>query len=121
MRDATFIEALTDHIEAIQERDIDRFAATIAKDDVCFVGGDGSTIEGRENGIEAHRGWFAADDDWTFDPEVLWTREGADMALALTRVAYRERATARQFMLLFAFVREDGGWKFLYDQNTPIV
>jgi len=120
VHDETFIEALTDHIEAIQERDIDRFAATIANDDVRFVGGDGSTIEGRENGIEAHRGWFASD-DWTFDPEVLWTREGNDIALALTRVSYRERDAAKKFMLLFAFVREDGGWKFLYDQNTPIV
>lgn len=120
MQNATFIEALNEHIEAIRERDIDRFAATIANDDVRFVGGDGSTIEGRENGIEAHRGWFASD-DWTFDPEVLWTREGRDLALALARVSYRERGDSKQFMLLLAFVREDGGWKFLYDQNTPIV
>ena len=119
MQNATFIEALTDHIEAIQERDIDRFAATLARDGVRFVGGDGSTIEGRENAVEAHRGWFASD-DWTFDPEVLWTHEGSDVALALTRVAYREGETAKTFMLLFAFAREDGTWKFLYDQNTPV-
>lgn len=119
MEQPSFIEALTEHIDAIQERDIDRFAATLAQNDVQFIGGDGSIIDGRENAIEAHRGWFM-NDDWTFNPEVLWTREEGDLALALTRVDYREKDAQKQFMLLFAFVREPEGWKLLLDQNTPI-
>ena len=116
----TFIEALTEHIDAIQERDIDRFAATLARDDVRFVGGNGRVIDGRENAIEAHRAWFMSS-DWTFEPEVVWTREEGDLALALTRVDYREKDERKQFMLLFAFVREPEGWKLLLDQNTPIL
>lgn len=119
MEQQSFIEALTEHIDAINERDVDRFAGTLARDDVRFVGGDGSVIVGRENAIEAHRGWFSSD-DWTFEPQVLWTREEGDLALALTRVDYREKDVQRQFMLLFAFVREPDGWKLLLDQNTPI-
>jgi ketosteroid isomerase-like protein len=114
------LEALDDHLEAISTRDIDRFAATLASDDVRFVGGNGSIIEGRENVVSAHRDWFM-DDAWTFQPEILWTREEQDTGWALTRVRYREREAEKQFLLLFLFVAEDGVWKVVYDQNTPIL
>ena len=115
----TFLEALTDHLDAIDQRDIDRFAATVANDDVRFVGADGDVIEGRENVIAAHRGWFASE-GWTFAPEIVWTREQNETGLALTRVEYAENDSKRTFLLLLVFVRENDTWKILYDQNTPI-
>lgn len=115
----TLLEALEEHLDAITTRDIDRFAATLAQDDVRFVGGDGRIIDGAENVVAAHRDWFM-DDAWTFSPEILWTREEAGAAWALTRVTYREAAAQRQFMLLFLFVQENGEWRLVYDQNTPI-
>lgn len=114
----SFLEALEEHIDAIRMRDIDRFAATLA-DDVRLVGGEGGVIEGRENAVAAHRDWFM-DDRWTFEPEILWTREEAGAAWALTRVTYREAENTKLFMLLFLFVEEDGEWRLVYDQNTPI-
>jgi ketosteroid isomerase-like protein len=119
MRTVTFIEALEEHIDAIRERDIDRFAATLASNDVRLVGGDGSILEGRENAVAAHRDWFM-DDRWTFDPEIVWTREEAGAAWALTRVEYREDDASKHFLLLFLFVQENGEWRLVYDQNTPI-
>jgi uncharacterized protein (TIGR02246 family) len=113
------LEALEEHLEAITERDIDRFAATLAADDVHFAGGDGRIVEGRENIVAAHRDWFM-DDTWRFEPEILWTREESGAAWALTRVQYSENGTERQFLLLFLFVNEDGSWRLVYDQNTPI-
>lgn len=113
------LEALDDHLQAIDERDIDAFAATLASDDVRFVGGDGRIIEGRENVVAAHRDWFM-NDGWRFDPEILWTREEAGAGWALTRVQYTENEQSREFLLLFLFVNEDGAWRLVYDQNTPI-
>lgn len=115
----TLLEALEEHVEAIKMRDIDRFAATLAADDVRFVGGDGRIIEGPENVVAAHRDWFM-DEGWTFDPELLWTREEASAAWALMRVTYREAQGSKQFLLLFLFVQESGAWRLLYDQNTPV-
>jgi uncharacterized protein (TIGR02246 family) len=115
----SILEALEEHFEAVSERDIDRFAATLAADDVRFVGGNGSIIDGRENVIAAHRDWFM-NDGWRFEPEILWTREEDGAAWALTRVEYRENGAERQFLLLFLFVLEDGAWRVVYDQNTPI-
>jgi SnoaL-like protein len=119
MTTATLLEALEEHIDAIKMRDIDRFAATLASEDVRFVGGDGRIIEGRENVVAAHRDWFM-DDRWTFDPEILWTREEASAAWTLLRVTYREAQNSKQFLLFFLFVQESGAWRLLYDQNTPI-
>jgi ketosteroid isomerase-like protein len=115
----SFLEALEEHLEAIRLRDIDRFASTLAHEDVRFVGGDGRIIEGREKAVAAHRDWFM-DDGWTFEPEMLWTREERETAWALTRVTYRERQSERRFLLLFLFVQEQGEWRLVYDQNTPI-
>lgn len=113
------LEALEEHLEAISERDIDRFAATLAANDVRFVGGDGHVIEGRENVVAAHRDWFMTE-GWRFQPEILWTREEAGAAWALMRVTYTENGSTRMFLLLFLFVDEDGTWRVVYDQNTPI-
>ncbi len=113
------LEAFEEHLDAMAERDIDRFAATLAKEDVRFVGADGLVIEGRENVVAAHREWFM-DDRWTFQPEILWTREEPGAAWVLTRVTYREPDTTRQFLLMFLFVQEHGEWRLVYDQNTPI-
>jgi len=115
----TFLDALTEHLDAIDQRDIDRFAATLAANDVRFVGGNGAILEGRENVVEAHRAWFASD-DWTFEPQILWTREQSDSGIALTRVDYSENGTSRTFLLLFIFVRENNDWKMVFDQNTPV-
>lgn len=115
----SFLEALEEHLESITMRDIDRFAATLANDDVHLVGGDGRVIDGRENVLAAHRDWFM-DDTWTFAPEILWTREEAGAAWALTRITYREVAGERQFLLLFLFAHENDEWRLVYDQNTPI-
>ncbi len=115
----TFLEALTEHLDAIATRDIDRFAATLATDDVRFVGGDGRIIEGRENAVAAHRAWFS-EEGWRFEPELLWTREESGAGCALTRVTYTAAAGQTQFLLLLLFVSEDGAWKLVYDQNTPI-
>jgi uncharacterized protein (TIGR02246 family) len=116
---ATLLEAFEEHIDALRTRDIDRFAATLAQDEVRFVNGDGRITEGRENVIAAHRDWFM-NDSWTFEPEILWTREEDSAAWVLTRVTYREAAATKQFLLLFLFVQEDGNWRLVYDQNTPI-
>lgn len=115
----SLLEAFEEHLETIQTRDLDRFAATLASDDVRFVGGDGKIIEGRENIVAAHREWFS-DDSWTFEPEILWTHEDEASGWTLTRVRYTQPGLQRAFLLLFLFVREGDAFKVAYDQNTPI-
>ena len=80
------------------------------------VGGAGKAVRGK---LAAHRDWFMSE-GWRLQPEILWTREEAGAAWALTRVTYSENGNTRMFLLLFLFVDEDGNWRVVYDQNTPI-
>lgn len=115
-----FLDALTEHLESIAERDIDRFAATISDDDdVRLIGAGGEITIGRENAVAAHREWFMSD-GWSFSPEVVWTRENAESGWALARVTYRQGDDRSIFWLLLLFVAEAGTWRLIYDQATPI-
>lgn len=115
---ARFEDALRDHLDAIDARDADAFERTL-HDDVRLVGPGGSIIEGRSEAAQAHRTWFA-EDDWRFDPAVIWREERAGAAWALASVTYTSRGDASRFLLFLLFVSDGGSWKLLYDQNTPL-
>jgi ketosteroid isomerase-like protein len=113
-----FDDTLTEHLEAISDRDIERFARTLHPD-VRLVGPNGSMIAGYDDVVAAHRGWFV-EPDWTFFPTVLWTGERLQSAWALADVRYVSNGKANRFLLFLLFVRNGGQWKLLFDQNTPI-
>jgi ketosteroid isomerase-like protein len=114
-----FADALHEHLSAIRERDIERFARTLHAD-VHLVGPNGSVIEGYEDAVAAHRGWFA-EAGWAFEPSVRWSDERDDAAWALADVRYASGAKLDRFLLFLLFVRDGGRWKLVYDQNTPLM
>lgn len=118
----TFREALDEHLSALRAKDVRRFSATLG-DDVSVVDGAGRVTRGTDAVVRSHAEWFAAREPWTFDYELVCTREAAGMGFALIDVTYREApgAPAARFLLSLVFEREPGGaWKFVYDQNTPL-
>ena len=120
MKDANFHDGLTEHLSSISERDIERFAATVSRDLAArVIAPDGGAIVGFEAIVEAHRGWFESD-GWTFSPAVIFERESDLLGFALLEVDYREASGAKRFLLSVVFAREDGVWRLLYDQNTPL-
>ena len=117
----SFREALNGHLAAIVARDIERFAATISRGaDARVIGPDGSALLGYDAIVAAHRGWFGSESAWTFAPRVVLERASESLGFALLEVAYRESDAERRFLLSVVFVREEGAWKLLYDQNTTL-
>jgi uncharacterized protein (TIGR02246 family) len=119
---STFREALDEHLEAIRARDVERFAATLG-DDVLVVDGKGAMTHGRDAVLASHTAWFRDRDAWTFDYDLVSTRELGDAGLALIEVTYRQtpEAAPARFLLSLLFARDAGGaWTFVYDQNTPL-
>lgn len=116
-RQSTFDQALREHLDAISERDIDRFAHTLHHD-VRLIGPTGSIIHGYDDAVAAHRGWFI-EGGWVFQPSVLWTEERDGAAWALTDIRYSTAQGLTRFLLFLLFVREGDDWKLMYDQNTP--
>jgi ketosteroid isomerase-like protein len=118
----SFRAALDEHLSALQARDAERFAATLG-DDVVVVDGAGAVTRGTAGVLRAHAEWFASPDPWTFDYELVFARESADAGLALIDVTYRHtpRSEPSRFLLSLVFERgAEGGFKFVYDQNTPL-
>lgn len=116
----TLRAALDEHLGALRAKDAARFAATLG-DDVVVVDDKGTIARGTETVLRSHAEWFAAAEPWTFDYEIVLMREAA--GLALVEVTYRHTPDARpaRFLLSLVFEREAaGGWKFVYDQNTPL-
>jgi hypothetical protein len=120
-RNSSFEHALERHIGAITNRDIDEFAATVAKD-VCLVGTDGNLIAGAAAAIAAHRDWFA-DPTWRFDASDRVTVAAGDGAgWALIRVRYETTDSSHRFVLFLLFTRQpEGDWRLVYDQGTSII
>jgi ketosteroid isomerase-like protein len=116
----TFRRALDQHLDAIQNKDLVRFAGTLGEN-VTVVDGAGTIVQGTDRVLRSHAAWFAAVDPWEFAYELLYLRDLGTAGLALIDVTYRSNpdAVPSRFLLSLIFTREsDGTWKFVYDQNT---
>lgn len=116
----SFGEALQRHLRAIQERNLEALADTLAPDELVLIMADGKLVRSTREFLEAHRGWFAME-NWTLDVQPVKTFEAADLAVAVLRLEYREPpATRSESFLTLVFQRRDGKWLMVQDQNTPI-
>ena len=120
----SFRDALAEHLAALGARDIERFARTLsASPELRVVGPQGAITTGYDAVRSSHARWFTSAAAWTFESTELWRQAGSDVGLSLHSVTYRDEPSAKpiRFLLLFAFAREaDGGWRLVYDQNTPL-
>ncbi len=88
-----------------------------------MVSGTGELTHGRTPVLDAHAGWFADPDAWTFDYSVRLTRDFGCAGLALIDVRYHQTpaAEAVHFLLSLIFERTVAGeWQFVFDQNTTL-
>ena len=117
-----FRSALDEHLAALQARDVARFAATLGED-VVVVDGRGDIKRGASAVLESHAEWFGLPVRWRFDYDVMFARETPSSGLALLNVSYTHEPGADpvRFLLSLVFERDqDGTFKFVYDQNTPL-
>jgi uncharacterized protein (TIGR02246 family) len=122
MSEPSFNAALHEHLSALQARDIERFAATLGAD-VTVVDGTGRVMEGRAAVVKSHAEWFGSRDSWTFDYRLRSAREFGGAGLALIDVTYRQSPAGAPVLFLLSLLFErtdDGSWRFVYDQNTPL-
>ena len=119
-----FREALGRHLLAIEEKDIDALAATIAPDGVLLVMSDGKLVRSTEEFIEAHRGWFAMK-HWRLEVKPVHLYESGELGVALLHLEYREAPPGKppvrqESLLTLVFQNRGGRWLMFQDQNTPI-
>jgi uncharacterized protein (TIGR02246 family) len=119
-----FREALGRHLLAIEEKDIEALAETIAPDGVLLVMSDGRLVRSTEEFLEAHRGWFAMK-HWRLEVKPVHLYESGELGVALLHLEYRETPPGKppvrqESLLTLVFQNRGGRWLMFQDQNTPI-
>lgn len=115
-----FDAALEAHFDAIRSRDLTAFEATVTlRPAMTLIFPDGQILRTRREVVDLHREWFA-EDDWTWEPQVVERAVGEDLAHALVRYTYTDGAGRRESWLSLLFRLEDGSWRLFHDQNTRL-
>ncbi len=119
-----FREALGRHLLAIEDRDLDALADTVADDEILLVMSDGRLARGKKEFLEAHRGWFAMK-NWRLEVKPVHIFDTAQLGVALFQLEYRETPpgkppTRQESMLTLVFQPRKGKWVMVLDQNTPV-
>jgi uncharacterized protein (TIGR02246 family) len=121
---SAFREALGRHLLAIEEKDLDALADTVAPDGVLLIMSDGRLVRTTEEFLDAHRGWFAMK-HWRLEVKPVQIYETPHLGVAVLHLDYREMtpgqpATRQASMLTLVFQNRAGKWLMVQDQNTPI-
>jgi ketosteroid isomerase-like protein len=120
----TFREALDEHLSAIQRRDLQALAATVAEDEVVLITSDGRLVRSAREMLEMHRGWFEMT-GWTLDVTPIHVDEAPGMGVAVLHLVYREAREGvpplrQESYLTLVFREKNWKWVMTQDQNTPI-
>jgi uncharacterized protein (TIGR02246 family) len=121
----TFSETLQRHFDAIRGRDLEALASTVAPDRVHLVTAKGELSTSADHFLDLHRDWFASP-TWQLTPQVVATREGANLATCLVELDYTDEggdgteSIHERSILSLVFELRDGRWLMVQDQNTPV-
>jgi ketosteroid isomerase-like protein len=114
----SFRETLGRHLLAIEERNLEALAATIA-DPLVLIMADGKLKRMKRDFVEAHRGWFAMK-NWTLTAKPVEIYENSGLGVAVLHLDYREDGKRSESYLTLVFENRGGDWLMVQDQNTPI-
>lgn len=120
----SFRAALDRHLQAIQHRDLEALADTVAPEEIILVTADGKLVQSTREFLDMHRGWFAMP-DWKLNVTPVQVYETPGMGVAVLHLDYREeppgrKPTYQESYLTLVFQERDGRWVMVQDQNTPI-
>jgi ketosteroid isomerase-like protein len=113
-----FRETLGRHLLAVEKRDLDALADTVA-DPLILIMADGKLKRTKAEFVQAHRGWFAMK-NWTISAKPVEIYEGASLGVAVLHLDYREDGKNSESYLTLVFENRGGKWLMVQDQNTPI-
>ena len=109
-----FRETLGRHLLAIETKDLDTLAATVA-DSLILISSDGTLKRSQKEFVQTHREWFGLQ-GWTVTAKALEIYESASLGIAVLHLKYREGES----WLTLVFELRDGEWLMVQHQNTPV-
>lgn len=120
----TFRETLGRHLQAIQDRNLASLLETVAADGLVVITSDGRLIRSRAEFAALHQSWFEMT-TWRLGEEEVELRETPELGVAVLRLDYRDDPPGGQpiretSLLTLIFALQEGQWRMVHDQNTPV-
>lgn len=120
----SFRASLDSHLRAIQQRDLQALAGTVADEEIILITAEGKLAQSTREFLDMHRAWFAMS-DWKLNVTPVQVYETPGMGVAVLHLDYREEPSGRpptyqESYLTLVFQERDGRWLMVQDQNTPI-
>jgi len=102
-----------------------RLPTLTSGNDLPMLAPNGYKFDTKQQYIDFHRQWFAAKDDGKLDARVVRVIESPALSHALIRSRYSSKHKAGKVQtsetwLALTFALENGSWRLVADQNTPI-
>lgn len=120
----TFLDALNDHLNAIQQRNIKALEPTVAEN-VTVIDPNGTRSDGKKEFMLFHTNWFAQP-NWKRNDTILTKSVSDSIGYTLIQYQYIQNDTSGniEFELhayqILIFENSDAGWQLVFDQNTAI-
>ena len=120
---SAFREAVGKHLLAIDERDLEKLATTLAQDNVLLIMSDGRLTRTTKEFLDGYRAWFAMK-NWRLEVKPVQIFEGQDVGVALMAYELRDMppggVPTRQVSLVsMVFRKQADGWRMVLNQSTP--
>jgi ketosteroid isomerase-like protein len=121
-----FRTTLDAHLGAIAARDFQALLPTLTTGEaLTMLAPNGYKFDTRTQYVDFHRTWFAAKDEGKLEFEIVRVIESPALAHALLKYRYRAKdphgkAQTTVAWLALTFALENGAWRLVFDQNTPI-
>lgn len=115
---------LSTYLNAIDGHDLGALLALVSPD-VTLILPQGQLVAGKDEFETFHREWFA-DPDWKLQADLVRSHATEKAASFVLNVVYLDKDRAGNpisytYFLCLTFVRTEGRWLLVLDQNTPIV
>jgi ketosteroid isomerase-like protein len=122
-----FRAAVEAHIAAVAARDIEALLPTLTQgEELTMIAPNGRKFDTRQQYIDFHTQWFAAPDEGKLEViEFVRFIESAELGQVFLkyRYSFKDASGATQSMvnwLTLIFALEEGAWRLVFDQNTPV-
>jgi ketosteroid isomerase-like protein len=123
----SFRTAVEAHIAAVAARDMEALLPTLTHGEgLTMIAPDGQRFDTRQQYIDFHTQWFAAPDEGRLEViEYARFIESAELGQVFLkyRYSFKDASGAMQSMvnwLTLTLALEEGAWRLVFDQNTPI-
>lgn len=120
----SFRSTLDIHLEAIQNRDLEKLRPTVA-DDVTMISPDGDKVDSKKVFMNFHETWFQQA-DWEWEGTIVKSEYTDAMGYGLIQYTFTQKDSIGNIIfedleyLVLVFRNSDAGWQLVHNQNTRI-